>query len=65
MSHTILLTFAFVGGGPGNVRSFVDVKDITSNELRDLRLGFLLEMEFTYTLRQLDVFIISNIISNS
>jgi hypothetical protein len=38
----LLLTFAFVGRGPGDVRGFVDV-----NELRDFGLGFLLQMEFT------------------
>jgi hypothetical protein len=33
----LLLTFAFVGRGPGDVRGFVDVKHVTSNELRDFR----------------------------
>ena len=47
----LLLTFAFVGRGPGDVRGFVDVEHITSNELRDFRLGFLLQMEFTYVFK--------------
>ena len=43
------------GGGPGDVRVFVDVNNIASNELRDFGLGFLLQMEFTYILRQFDI----------
>lgn len=44
------------GGGPFDVRVFVDVKYITSNELRDFRLVFLIQMEFTYVLRQFDIY---------
>ena len=55
ISYILLLTFAFAGRAPGDVRLFVDVKYITSNELGDFRFIFLIQMEFTYILRQFNI----------
>ena len=38
------------------------MKHITSNELRDFRLGFLLQMEFTYALRSVQYTILPNML---